>query len=99
MDAPPLKELQDIRGRIQKATLAEDARSTALWCLGRLPGLYQQFRETNNTRYGDEIQRLVNGLRGALAEDPTAREAVTDRLVAMHERLGIPALRLAKPPR
>ncbi len=95
METALLEELETIRRLMEGAKLAADTRSTALWCLGQLPHMYREFRETYDIRYGDEIRRLVEGLRAALAEATGVREVITDRLVAMHARLGIPALKLA----
>jgi hypothetical protein len=95
MDATLLEELKAVRGLVQGATLDEQSRSTALWCLGRLPAVYRRFRETSDVRDGEEIRRLIEGLRAALADAPRESEAATDRLLAMHARLGIPAPRLA----
>ncbi len=94
MDTALLEELEAIGQLIRQSGLPQDAQSTALWCLGLLPGLYHQFRETNNTHHGDEICRLVEGVRKALAGAAGDRDVVTDRLVAMHARLGIPPLKL-----
>jgi hypothetical protein len=97
MDSSLLTELDAIPGLVRAAGVPDAAQQTAAWCLSRLPGLYRDFSQTYDCRYGDEIQRLVRGLLMALAGDPGAVESVTGKMRAMHTRLGLPALRLSPP--
>jgi hypothetical protein len=87
-------ELETIRGLVQEAALSDEARSTALWCLSRLPGLYDEFCRTRNVRQGDEARRLVEWLLGGLADDGL-KARVTDQLAVLHARLGIQVYRFA----
>jgi hypothetical protein len=101
------KDFKAIRQALNGAKLSEEARVRALWCLEQLPALYRGLAETYESRYVDEISRLVSVMVGRLAEKTSDRPvavAVEGRLRAMHERLGIPALSLkplapAKTPR
>jgi hypothetical protein len=81
---------------VATATLPDDVRATVTWCLDQLPGQYRELDRTYDARHSDEVRRLVEALLGALraAGARQAAEAVTLRLVAMHERLGIPSLGL-----
>jgi hypothetical protein len=86
-------EFELVRDAVKGATLAEGARHTVTWCLDRLPELYSDFCRSYDTRYSDEIRRLVRGVLQALTEDARNRgaaEAVAGHLRGMHERLGIP---------
>src|SRR5262249_42899883 len=47
---------------VKGAAMTEGCRQTAAWCVGRLPGLYIKFQQTNESRYGDEITRIVQAL-------------------------------------
>jgi hypothetical protein len=88
-------DLQAVRDLVNAARLSESVRQTAVWCLDQLLSLYREFLQTCNQRQGDEIRRLVQGMIQGLAEEALARpvaEAIVDRLRAMHERLGMPAL-------
>jgi len=90
-------DLQAVHDLLDTTTLSEEKRHTVSWCLGQLPDLYESLKQTSDTRYIDEICRLVRGLLEALraASNPGARrsaDAVALRLVAMHERLGLPNL-------
>jgi hypothetical protein len=91
MESSLMTELAAVRAQCDSATATGNARKTADWCLGHLPDLYRQFCQTNDIRYGDEIRRLIQGLLMAL-NDADAGNAITERLRAMHTRLGIPAL-------
>jgi hypothetical protein len=75
---------------LEAASLPDEPRATALQCLGQLPRLYQALCETCESRYADEIARLVQAVRTLVAGVPGLAEALTARLRAMQERLGIP---------
>jgi hypothetical protein len=87
-------EVAGITSLVEAATLAGDARDTVMWCLGQLPGLYDQFCQTYESRYAEEILRLEQGVLGKLAEPRRSSpvgEAVLDRLRLLHERFGLPS--------
>ena len=87
-------EVAAITSLVEAATLARDARDTVLWCLGQLPKLYEQFCQTYESRYAEEILRLEQGVLRKLAETrgSSVREALRDRLRLLHERFGLPSL-------
>ncbi len=95
-------ELDAIRTLIETADLAAEAKQTALWWLGQLPGLYADFLNGYDSRHGVAIARLTQGLLMRLAEKGAGEDAgrVADALViqlaGMHQRLGLPALDLRR---
>jgi hypothetical protein len=95
-----LTELAKLRTLVTKASLAAEARHSALWCLDQLPKLYAEFRRTDESRFYDAIGKLAGAVLKRLAEagagDAAAKvcEAVVRRLGEMHRRLGIAPLAL-----
>jgi len=94
-------ELAAITKQIHRAAISTGCKHTAVWCVTQLPTLYAQFRETNESRYGEEITRLVQGMLTELATGEKsclkARELaakISDRLQLLHEQFGLPAMRL-----
>ena len=84
---------------IRSAGLAVDAERTVQWCLAPLPGLCQQFTETYESRFAEEIVRKEQALLSRLAEAEKAApairqttEAVHERLQNLNERLGLPRI-------
>jgi hypothetical protein len=98
MQASPPVELEKVRALIDAGELPDNQAGTAAWCLGRLPDLYGQFVQTCDIRYGDEIRRLVSGML-AMLSDAELKQAILGQLLALHERLGIPALAVVMPKR
>jgi hypothetical protein len=94
MEVSLLTELEKIRALLHADGLAPEVLKTVIWCLDRLPSLYREFVRTYESRYGDEIRRLVNGLLAKLGK-ATLKQAILDHLLSMHERLGIPSLNFA----
>lgn len=99
-------DFETIREMVNGVDLPGAARHTAGWCMGQLPGLYAEFRDSCDTRSGDEIRRLLGAVLTLLVEqgrDPAAARAVADHLRAMHERFGLPVTvpepPAARPPR
>jgi hypothetical protein len=95
MEAMP--ELEKIRTLVNQANLTEDARRAANWCLSSLPRLYEQLRSTNESRFGDDIQRMVQGTCKTLVDEKSAdgrkiARAFVVFLQVLHERLGIQVL-------
>jgi hypothetical protein len=100
---------EELQARL--AALADEVRAaagpdgrlhTALWCVARLPGLYARFRETNESRYGEEIARLVRATLKELAGsgdpgDADLASGVAGRLRLLHEAFGIPRLDFEPP--
>jgi hypothetical protein len=93
-----------LRKEVRAAAIPEDGKHTALWCIEQLPRLYAQFRQTSETRYSQEISRLLQAvLNGLVASKPVCPKAeqlaasISDRLRLLHDEFGIPALRLQSP--
>jgi hypothetical protein len=83
-------DLQAVRATVDAADLSADARQLATQCLGQLPRLYEGLCQTYESRYSDEIGRLLQVLFRGVSGAPGAAEAIAGQLQAMHERLGIP---------
>jgi hypothetical protein len=86
---------------VQAAAMSEGCRQTAAWCVGRLPGLYSKFQQTNESRYGDEITRIVQALLNELSDSEKTRpggrqlaDQITDQFRLLHETFGLPRLHL-----
>jgi hypothetical protein len=86
---------------VRTALLPDDCKHSAAWCLGQLPRLYAQLRQTSDSRYHAEINRLVQGALKALAtntraypEGQTLATSIISQLRHVHEQLGIPVLNL-----
>lgn len=93
-----------VEGEVRSTTLADDSKHTAVWCVRQLPALYEKFRHTNESRYGDEITRLVRAALAALVEgngnSVASRElaaSIPVRLQSFHIRFGVPTLQLDAP--
>jgi hypothetical protein len=104
MGGAPPAELTKLREEVGAAALPADCQQTIAWCVGQLPALYARYCAARESRDGDEITRLVRGALQRLAEGgPACPEAgrvaaaITDGLRLLHERLGLPALRLQPP--
>ncbi len=92
-----------LRDQIGAATIPEDGRHTASWCVGQLSDLYIKYSQTSESRYAAEITHLLRGVLAVLSQSeadlpgsPVA--AVIDSFRLLHERLGLPALALKLPP-
>ncbi len=88
-----------VEGEVRSTSLADDAKHTAVWCVRQLPPLYDKFRRTSESRYGDQITRLVRAALRTLADgngnSPASRKLATSipaRLQSLHQRFGVPAL-------
>ena len=104
MDQALQVQLTAIRNEVQASAIPEDCKQTALWCLGQLPALYSKFLLTNESRYGEEIGRLVRGVLAELAKGKVAQGkaqkcpiSIPDRLHQFHEKNGLPGLPLRLP--
>ena len=100
MDSDLQAELATIGGLVEAAAVADRARQTVRWALNMMPLAYQQLLKTYESRYVDEIVRLVTGMRQALTKDgaPELAETIATRLTAMHSRRGFPSLGLKPAP-
>jgi hypothetical protein len=86
---------------VERAAMTEGCRQTAAWCVGRLPSLYTKFQQTNESRYGDEITRIVQALLDELTDSEKTRpggrqlaDQITDQFRSLHETFGLPRLHL-----
>jgi hypothetical protein len=94
-------QLSALGKSIQAAAMSEGCRQTAAWCIGRLPGLYSKFQQTNESRYGDEITRIVQALLDELTNSEKSRpggrqlaDQVAGQFRLLHETFGLPRLHL-----
>jgi hypothetical protein len=101
MDEALQAQLATLRDEVEAAAVPGDCKQSVAWCLGQLPGLYDRLRQTSESRYVDEITRLVRGALQALATSPRrCPEAqsvacrITQRLGLLHQRFGLPGLDL-----
>jgi hypothetical protein len=93
----PLRELTKIQNLAAAANLSEDGQRGLTWCLKRLPVLYKQLLASDESRFHDEIQRLVQGTVKTLAEKSSPdgsrlAQAMILSLHSLHERVGIAVL-------
>jgi len=100
MESTSPAELATLRTLIQTANLAEDVKHSALWCVDQLPKLYADFGRTNESRFGDAIRRLGQGVLkrmgevGAGEDSDRVGNALVAQLGGLHERLGLAPLHL-----
>ena len=94
-------ELAGITSLVKAANVPGDTSHTVVWCLEQLPALYAKFCQTHESRYGDEIRRLDQGILGELAKSPlpspevrAVGEVVLERLRHLHQRFGLAGLDL-----
>jgi hypothetical protein len=90
MDVEGFPELTELRALLEGADLTAEARHTALWCLGQLPALYRDLRQTDEQRFFDGIQRLARVVAGHDG-------AAIARFQALHRRLGLRELTFRRP--
>jgi hypothetical protein len=94
---------RELEEDVRTTTVPADRKEAIAGSVKRLSALYTKFRETNDSRYGDEITRLVQGVLKELDACPEARRldaAFRGKLRLLHEELGVPqlALKSAPPP-
>src|SRR5712691_4439232 len=104
MDDAIQGQLTALGDEVQAAAIPEGCKRTAAWCVGQLPALYVHFQQTSESRYADEITRLVRGALKELVTSqkgcPEAQElatSMTNRLRHLHEEFGLPGLNLKLP--
>ena len=97
-------QLEALADEVQAAAIPNDGKQTVLWCLESLPALYAKFSQSNESRYGQEITRLVQGaFKELLQSEPISLEAeqlaagIACRLRLLHEQLGLPDLNVQSP--
>jgi len=96
MDLDLQTELTAIQNLVEAAGIPDRPRQTILSSLKQLPPLYQELMRTYESRYADEILRLVTVVRQALTNSGALElgETIAGRFTAMHSRRGFPSLGL-----
>jgi hypothetical protein len=92
---------QDLEDAIRTTAIPAERKEVIAGYVRRLPVLYTQFRETNDTRYGDEITRGVQSVLRELEACPEASKldaVFREQLHLLHRELGIPTLTLKTAP-
>jgi len=97
-------QLAELDVEVRAATIPGGWKHSAVWCVTQLPALYVKFGKTNESRYSDEITRLVRAVLMDLADArTTCPEAlqlaarIVERLNQMHAACGFPRLDLRVP--
>src|ERR1044071_4196725 len=92
------RELEDA---VRTTAVPPDRREVIAGSVRQLAALYTKFRQTNDSRYGDEITRRVQGILRELQTCPEARQldaAFREKLRLLHEEAGVPPLALKPAP-
>ena len=94
-------QLEALADEVQAAAIPNDGKQTVLWCLEPLPTLYVQFRQTCESRYGQEITRRVQAVfkellqcKPVCPESQQLAASIANRLRLLHEQLGLPELNM-----
>jgi hypothetical protein len=77
--------------------LSANRRKYVAGLIEQLPALYAKYRETSESRFGDEITELVQIVLRTLEAVPAAQELDAPfraKLRLLHEELGVPQLPL-----
>jgi hypothetical protein len=104
MDEVLATKLALIWEEVRIAAVRAGCSHAALWSIGQLPTLYNQFHQTSESRFGEQITSLLQGVLQAFARStracPEAQQlsaSLPDRLRLLHEQFGLPELRLKSP--
>ena len=92
---------KDLEEAVRSTGVPADRREVIAGLVRRLPALYTQFRETNDSRWGEGITRVVQAVLKELEACPEARKldaAFRAKLSLLHEELGVPKLTLKSAP-
>jgi hypothetical protein len=92
---------QELEDAVRATAVPPDRREVIAGSVRQLATLYTKFRQTNDSRYGDEITRLVQGVLRELQACPEARQldaAFRAKLRLLHEEAGVPPLALKPAP-
>jgi hypothetical protein len=94
---------QKLEDAVQTTAIPADRQEFIATSIRKLPALYTQFRQTNESRFGAEITRLVQWVLKELEACPEAQKLDADfreGLQLLHEELGLPGLtlKLSAPP-
>ena len=86
---------QELAHAVETTAIPADRQQVLKTSINGLAKLYTQFRETNESRYGKEITRVVQAVLRELETCPQARKLDADfreKLRLLHDRLGVPGL-------
>ena len=92
---------QALQDAVETTAITTERKHIIAGRIGRLPGLYTRFRESYESRYFDEINGLVRLVLRELEACPKAQTldaAFRDKLMLLHEELGLPPLNLKSLP-
>jgi hypothetical protein len=96
----------ELTNDVRTAAIPDDAKHTATWCVGQLAVLYAKYSQTSESRYADEITRMVRALLKELDKCKASRSepqpltvGITERFRLLHEQFGLPTLQLPVPAR
>jgi hypothetical protein len=87
----------ELQSALEDTSLSDERKQIVANSVAKLGALYTQFRETNMSRFGDEITRLVQAVLHQLQDCPEASKLDADfrlGLSSLHQELGIPRLTL-----
>jgi len=71
MDEALQAHLGALEDEIQATVIPGGCKQSAAWCIGQLPPLYTLFRQTSESRYGEEITRLFQCVLKELTKGET----------------------------
>ncbi len=101
MDEALQTQLAAMGDEVLLVAIPDDCKRTIRWCVEQLPSLYADFRQTSESRYINEITRLVQGMLKELTTSKKARPeaqrlaaSITEQLRLLHEQFGLPGLKL-----
>ena len=92
---------QTLQDAVETTAITTERKHINAGRIGRLADLYARFREGHESRYFDEINGLVRLVLRELEACPKAQNldaAFRDKLMLLHEELGLPPLSLKSPP-
>ena len=101
MHASIRAHFQELEDSVRATAVPAERQEVIAGCVRRLTALYAKYRETNDSRYGEEITRVVQAVLQDLEACPEARQLGTpfrEKLRLLHEELGVPGLALKAPP-
>jgi hypothetical protein len=87
----------NLESAIEATSLTDERKQFISKSVEKLSGLYEQFRETNESRFGDTITQVVQSILRELEACPEASKLdaqFREDLYSLHEQLGIPRLSL-----
>ena len=97
-------QLVALREQIGATAFSDNSKNAANWCCGQLPALYTKLSQTNESRYHEEIRRLVQNVLRELTtnssvcpEAAAMAESVMGCFQLFHEQFGLPGLELKMP--